>query len=247
MDVYLDLSLFLLLIEIMVCIKALELLMVYRIKRSVKITLIAVNLILFFTIKLSLIVSIFLFLIFNMTILIFMNKKKVGDFLIFIIIFFVINFLIVIISKDIKLLNIYLVIIKPIGTFYALIIPLFGLMLSLSAKFIDYVFRLHNYKMNCFIIKNGKKYAYLGYYDSGNTLKYDNVPVIFCVKKYWMYDFNNEIEIEVDTISGKTKHTAYNALINIEDSKEDYFVYVVVIDQDDQFNGCELLLNAYLR
>ena len=247
MDVYLDLSLVLLLIEIMVCIKGIEVLMTYRLKRSVKITLILVNLILFFTIKLNFVVSMFLFIILNMTIFKTMSKKPVSEFVTFFIIFFIIDFFIILITDSISIINIYLAINSPIGIIYSLFVPLFGIMLSVASKFVDAVFRLHSYKINCILSKNGKKYSYLGYFDSGNTAKYDNVPIIFCLKDLWSFNLDNPFEIEIETVSGNQLYKAYSALINLEDSKEDYFVYVILLDRSEQFNGCELLLNAYLR
>ena len=247
LDVYIDLSLVLLVIEIMVCIYGLELLLTYREKRSVKIALIIANSILFFTIKFSLIVSLFCFFIINMTIFKLISKKGTIKFVIFSIVFFTINLFFSSISNYLFLLNIYLAINSPIGIIYALLIPLFGVIMYISTRIVDALFHLHVYKTTCIISNNEQKIAYKAYFDSGNTLKYDNVPVIFCIDSSWLFPKINSTMIEVSTISGSDKYEAYKSLISINSSNEEYFVYVVLINEIKDFYGCEVLLNAYLR
>ena len=247
MDVYLDLSLLLLLIEIMVCIYGVELLLAYREKRSVKITLVLSNLILFFTIRASLIVSFACFILINMTIFKILSKKGNSKFLLFTIIFFVINIFFSLISNNIQLLNIYIVINNPLGIIYALLIPLFGIFLYVSTRFVDSLFHLHVFKTTCIISNNNQKIAFKCYYDTGNTLKYENVPVIFCVESSWLFPKENSYMIEVSTISGLSIFEAYKSLVSINSSEDEYFVYVVLLDNINDFHGCEVLLNAYLR
>lgn len=247
MDVYLDLSMVFLLIQIMVCIYGSELLMVYRYKRGLKITLILVNTCLFFTIYLHFIFSLLIFIIVNLFIFVAFNKKWLYSYLIFNLLFFLIDFFVILITDNIKLINIYLVINKPIGVLYSLFVPFFGLCLLLATKFVDSVFHLHVYKTTCFISKDDKKYSFSAYFDNGNTLKYNNVPVIFCLKKIWMFDLSSPQEIEVETVNGIEINIGYNALISVEDKDEEFFVYVVLVDDINSFHGCEILLNAYLR
>lgn len=247
MDVYLDLSLLFLLIEIMVCIYGVELLMTYRYKRGMKITLVLVNLILFFTIYLPFWVCITLFFILNISVFIVFNKKWIYDFCVFIILFFMINFLISLLTSKLKMLHIYLIISSAEGIFYCLLIPLFGLMLVVSSKLVDSLFHLHVYKTTCVLTKEDKKFAFKAFYDSGNTLKYDNVPVVFCVKKLWNFSLESPVEIEANGINGSKKYQGYEALLSFGEKDENFFVYVVLLDDVNSFHGCEMLLNAYLR
>lgn len=247
MDVYLDLSLLFLLIEIMVCIYGVELLMTYRYKRGMKITLVLVNLILFFTIYLPFWLCITLFFILNILVFIVFNKKWIYEFCVFIILFFVINFLISLLTSKLKMLHIYLIISSAEGIFYCLLIPLFGLMLVVSSKLVDSLFHLHVYKTTCVLTKEDTKFAFKAFYDSGNTLKYDNVPVVFCLKKSWNFSLDCPVEIEANGIGGTKKYQGYEALLSFGENDENFFVYVVLLDDVNSFHGCEMLLNAYLR
>lgn len=248
MDVYLDLSILALTIEIMVCLMFVEQLTTHRLKRGMKFLFIVLNIVLFFTIYLSLILSVFLFVLFNL-LLFFINKKDdcLTNFLLFSFCFALLNLFVLIIGENISVLHIYLVINDLRGLLSIIIFPLFYIGLIISVKIVDSLYHLHKYKTSCFITKKDKKYFFSAYYDSGNTLKYDNVPVIFCVKKEWKFIDNESTIIEVESVNGKSKYIGYEALLSIEDSNENYFVYVVVIDKIDSFHGCEVLLNAYLR
>ena len=165
----------------------------------------------------------------------------------FFILFFIINFFLTLITDDIKLLHIYLSINSPKGIIYSILVPIFGISLYLAMKFVDSIFHLHAYKTKCIISKDSQKACFLGYFDSGNTLKVDNVPVIFCNRSSWLFPLTNEKDIEVSTINGEKIYRGYEALINIDGKNEDVFVYVILNDNNDGFNGCEILLNAYLR
>lgn len=247
MDVYMDLSLLYLLIEIMVCIKGIEILLCYRIKRRVKISLIIVNLLMFFTIYLSFFINLIAFLLINLLIFLIFNKKWLYDYLIFNILFFMINFLLSFSTSSLAMLHIYIVIKKPLGALYILLIPLFGVFLIVSSKFVDSIFHLHQYKTTCFISKEKRKVYYKAFYDSGNLLKVNDVPVIFILKSVWNFSFEGPKDICVNTINGEKNYVGYGALLSIEDSPSSYFVYVVLMDEENLFHGCEVLLNAYLR
>ena len=62
-----------------------------------------------------------------------------------------------------------------------------------------------------------------------------------------MFDLSSPQEIEVETVNGIEINIGYNALISVEDKDEEFFVYVVLVDDINSFHGCEILLNAYLR
>ena len=120
-------------------------------------------------------------------------------------------------------------------------------MLVVSSKRVDSLFHLHVYKTTCVLTKEDKKFAFKAFYDSGNTLKYDNVPVVFCVKKLWNFSLESPVEIEANGINGSKKYQGYEALLSFGEKDENFFVYVVLLDDVNSFHGCEMLLNAYLR
>lgn len=145
-----------------------------------------------------------------------------------------------------KCYNFILVINSPEGIISYLFAPLFLIGLVISTKIVDSLYHLHNYKINCFLLKNGKKVHYLGYFDTGNTLKYNEVPVIFISKNKYPFEIEKEKNIVIEGISGKKNGMIQSCLLSLEDKKDAYFVYVVIVDKND-FNGCEILLNAFLK
>lgn len=142
--------------------------------------------------------------------------------------------------------NFILVINSPKGMLSYLFGPIFFISLILSIKLVDSLFRLHNYKTSCYLCKNDKKIYYSCYYDSGNTLKHNDVPVIFINKDNYLFELEAEDEILVKTVNKNDYLKVEKCLLSIEDKKESYFVYVALVDIKD-FNGCEILLNAYLH
>ncbi len=139
-----------------------------------------------------------------------------------------------------------LIINSPKGIISYLFAPLFFISLILSVRIVDYLFRLHSYKTSCYLIKNNQKIYYTCYYDSGNTLKHHDIPVIFISKDKYIFDIEELEEIQIETINEVKKMKLESCLISLEDKKDEYFVYVIITDKKD-FNGCEVLLNAYIN
>ena len=142
--------------------------------------------------------------------------------------------------------NFILVINSPKGMLSYLFAPLFIISLYLSVKLVDNLFHLHNYKTSCYLIKNDKKAYYTCYFDSGNTLKHNNIPVIFISKGKYIFEIEENEEIEIETINDIKKTKMERCLLSLEDKNESFYVYVILTDKID-FNGCEILLNAYLN
>ena len=142
--------------------------------------------------------------------------------------------------------NFILVINSPKGILSYIFGPLFLIGLILSTKIVDSLYRLSNYKMSCYLLKEEKKYYYTCYFDTGNTLKYNDVPVIFINKDKYPFKLDNVEVIDINGINSTNKSYVQSCLLSLEDKKDLFFVYVVLVEKED-FNGCEILLNAYLR
>ena len=177
--------------------------------------------------------------------IIFKDKYK-SAFILFFFCYFGLEIVLYLFSNGLTFKNYLIVITKPRGILYALIVPIFFLALICATIFVDKVYRLGNYKVNAIIQKNDKKALFNAYFDTGNTLKYDGVPVVFCIEENWILDKEELIDIEVSTINGNSILKGVKALLRIIDSKESYFVYVAFVSSMNSFHGCELLLNAYL-
>lgn len=140
-----------------------------------------------------------------------------------------------------------LVISQPKGAIGLLGIVVFSAALVLSSLMVDKLYRLKDFKVQSIIYYKNQKAIFDCYFDSGNTLKYKNIPVIFVLRKNWCFKTTGTFErIEVSSINGESVYYGVQALIEIENSTESYFVYVILIDDTASFNGCECLLNAYL-
>ena len=94
----------------------------------------------------------------------------------------------------------------------------------------------------CVISVNGLLYKGKGYYDSGNMLTYNDIPVIFIKGVY--HNENGEV-IHINTINDESyTYLSYKGLLKI--SKKNINVYVVFINEKINFNNCNILLNKYV-
>jgi hypothetical protein len=100
-------------------------------------------------------------------------------------------------------------------------------------------FKKYRFKVKLFI--GNKEYYLDGYFDSGNTFKYKNLPVVFLVNKLK----NNEIKYEkmmVEGIGYSNSDYCKGEIVFKDNKKDVYFAYV----NKKTFNGCDCLLNVYL-
>ena len=199
-----------------------------------------------FLIYSSLLISIIIYFIFVSIFLLLIFKKEYfkGVFLYFFC-YSLLTFIIDNFSSDNKVINFILIINSPKGMVSYLFGPIFFISLLLSIKIVDYLFRLNTYKTTCYLIKNNSKAFYSCYYDTGNTLKVNDVPVVFIAKDKYKFNLDEFEIINVETINESKEMKVQSCLLSLEDKKESFFVYVVITDKSD-FNGCEILLNAYI-
>ena len=99
---------------------------------------------------------------------------------------------------------------------------------------------LKNYRINISIELNNEIKDLSGYIDSGNTLIYDGLPVIFIKEKYLKTEFSKEMIVEG---IGKRNCKYFETNININGNKK----RVICASGDDRgFKGCDCLLNITL-
>ena len=135
---------------------------------------------------------------------------------------------------------------EPKGMFVLLLAPLFIVVLNLVTKAVDSIYHLGNYKVDIILSVDNQKARFKSYFDTGNTLKYRGVPVIFCIKDAWPFKTFNIIgKATFKTIENNTEMALTEALIYLKEN-EKTLVYVALVDNNKGFNGCECLLNAYL-
>lgn len=129
----------------------------------------------------------------------------------------------------------------PYAFFYILFVPLITLIIELIIKSIKAIRMLKKYRYNVKVMVGDNTYLINAYFDSGNTLKFKNLPVIFLVD-----ELKNKKETYSEMyISGIGKETGeYKKGKILFDNKEKdvYCAYV----KKKSFNGCKCLLNVYL-
>ena len=125
-------------------------------------------------------------------------------------------------------------------------IPISFLILKIVTYLVDKMYHLGNYSLNLILNFEGKHAKVKGYYDTGNTLKYKGLPVIFFKRSAFPFELPKKYEtIEYQTISGFNSTKLYLASVILNDQKES-LVYVALVGNENSFNGCECLLNVYL-
>ena len=131
---------------------------------------------------------------------------------------------------------------KSVQALSLLCYPIILIIIFIISIFVDKLYRFRNYKEKVFLIINDKKYVFNGYMDSGNTLMHDNTPVIFINKNM---NFNFDEEIFVNTLTGNNVLKGKKCLISINGKSSYTYAYLCSSNEND-FNGCECLLNIYL-
>lgn len=135
---------------------------------------------------------------------------------------------------------------EPIGTLSYFVLIILVISIFLATKFVDYTYRLSSYKTSCFIEYLNKKVYASAYFDSGNTLKYLGVPVVFASLSNFPFEIKEYEDIEVSTINGNKTYKAIPCLLSLEAKKESIYIYLALMEEERTFHGCEVLLNAYL-
>ncbi|MDD6301721.1 MAG: hypothetical protein PUA56_00200 [Bacillales bacterium] len=227
------------------CLYFVEKLILIKFKIHFKILLILISPFTLFFIYLSKIIAFFSFFLLLIAFFYFANKKKLFKcFLLYMFCYCFLCFILSRISSYIKVIYMVPVITSPRGLLGVLFEPFLFIGIYVSTIFVDYVYRLHNYKTYCYIQTNGKKVSYSGYFDTGNTSKHLGYPIIFINQKNWK--ISNKETIEISSINGTSFYDAEKVLVTLEDSKESMICYLALVN-NNQFHDCDVLLNAYLK
>lgn len=130
---------------------------------------------------------------------------------------------------------------KPNGFLYILIAPLLLTIETIMTKCIKSLALLKKYRYKVKVTVDDKSYDIDAYFDSGNTLKYKDLPVIFLINE--LKDKKLKYEKMLTSGIGKQESEYTRGKILFENNeKEVYCAYV----NKKSFNGCKCLLNVYL-
>jgi len=130
---------------------------------------------------------------------------------------------------------------NPNSFFYILIAPLLLIIVELITRSIKSLVLLKKYRYEVKLSIRDKIYNISAYFDSGNTLKYKDLPVIFLTNE--LKDKNVEYERLLVEGIGKESSEYLKAKILFNNKESD--VYCAYINKKS-FNGCKCLLNVYL-
>ncbi len=124
---------------------------------------------------------------------------------------------------------------------YILIIPIILIIIELVTRSIKSLIFLKKYRYEVKVTIKDKIYNLKAYFDSGNTLKFNNLPVIFLTDE--LKDKNIDYEqFVVDGIGKENSEYLKGKILFKNKEKEVYCAYV----KKKSFNGCKCLLNVYL-
>ena len=130
---------------------------------------------------------------------------------------------------------------RPIGFLYILIAPLLLIIVNLITRCIKSLIFLKKYRYKVKVTVNDTIYDIDAYFDSGNTLKYKDLPVIFLINE--LKDKKLKYEKMLASGIGKQESEYLKGKIIFDDKEKD--VYCAYVNKRS-FNGCKCLLNVYL-
>ncbi len=130
----------------------------------------------------------------------------------------------------------------PFVSIFILLEPIYFTILHLLFSALIKYFKYKNFIIHCSITLDNKTFKGKGYYDSGNSLLYNELPVIFFKGK----PFNNNGEIiKIKGINDYSfSYLAYKGTYSHKNLKKE--VYIVFVKENMDFNNCQFLLNKYV-
>lgn len=135
-----------------------------------------------------------------------------------------------------------LLISTPFVTFFIFLEPIYITILHLLFSMIFKYLKYKNFKVKCSISLDNKEFKGKGFYDSGNSLIYNELPVIFI--KGNPISNNGEI-IRIKGINDYAfSYLAYDGILKIKNKT--IKVYAVFVGKNMDFNNCEFLLNKFV-
>lgn len=199
-------------------------------------------------------------LILYINVLLFTNQSVIFNTFYYIIIFFLFcksKFIIALLSflfsyySQIAIIRIFtntiylykgvLMLFTPYSFFYILMCPLIILIIQIVTRSIKSLILLKKYRYEIKLTIQNKIYNLSAYFDSGNTLKFKDIPVIFLTNE--LKDKNIEYErLLIEGIGKETSEYLKGKILFQNEEKDVYCAYV----NKKSFNGCKCLLNVYL-
>lgn len=253
MDIYLDLS-----FVANIVVHSLSLFYIYIIfefKNKYYKNLLIVFLLSFivFTLPLFVIDNIYIYLIYDVLILIALlpNKQKLYMIISYISIYNILIGLAQLFNSGLIVKTQMLVINKPISTFGTLLLLIPIIIIYLLSFLLKKQILLQHYKYIVYVKINNNIYKLKGYFDSGNTLMSNGKPVIFIKKNVLINEklHGGEI-IKYQTLNNTIREDyGYEGEILIKSNYKKTYKKIIfsLVSDDYYFNNCDCLLNVFCR
>ncbi len=247
MSFYLDLSIISHILLMIFSLSFINVVDVSRLKMKGKIKFIIIEIPLILTLYINKWIALILIVVLTSIIFIlFFKKKFLTPLLEYLFSYYYLAFIMSLISPYTTFVNFSLVFLDVKGLISLITIPVSFLILRIVTYLVDKMYHLGNYSLNLILNFEGKHARVKGYYDTGNTLKYKGLPVIFFKRSSFPFELPKKFEIiEYQTVNGYNSTKLYPASVIINEKKES-LVYVALVGNENSFNGCECLLNVYL-
>lgn len=248
MNLYLDLSVLVSLLLGCTSFISLKVLVNQEFSKGLSILFVLFHALFFFFIYIDQVLSYLCYFTFTIAFGILLFKRKVFiHLMIYYFFYFGISLFLASLNEGIHFYHAFMMIYSPKGILLSLWIPIWGIFMCLSSLFVDKYFHLRNYIQEVELTINQKSYVFNAYFDTGNTLRYKNTPVIF------IGNMKNEMDsslfkekIPFNTLTGSSFILGTKGLLTIKGKKDSYFVYVAFNQKQEEFHGCKCLLNAYI-
>ena len=182
----------------------------------------------------------FFFILYSLFLLI-LSKDLMKVTLITLIIFYI-NYAYMLLIGGCFLYKGILMISTPFSVLFIFLVPIYITFIHLSISYIYKKIINNKFILKCIVRVDDKLYKGKGYFDSGNSLIFNDKPVIFINDK--VSNNNGEI-IEVRGINDVTfKYYAFIATLFYKGNAK--HVYAVFISDVKSFNNCKFLLNKHI-
>lgn len=135
-----------------------------------------------------------------------------------------------------------LMISTPFSVLFIFLVPIYITIIHLTISYIYKKIVNNRFVIRCIVRVDDKLFKGNGYFDSGNSLLFNDKPVIFINDK----PINNNGEIiEVRGINDVSfKYLAFKATLFFKGNAK--HVYAVFINDIKSFNNCKFLLNKHI-
>ena len=253
MDIYLDLSFIANIIVHSLSLFYIYIMFEFKNKIYKNILLVFLLSIIVVSLPFFIIDNIYVYLIYDLLILIALlpHKNKIYMIISYISIYYILIGLAQLFNSGIIVETQMIVINNPVSTLSLILLLIPIIIIYIISFLLKKSFLIFHYKYLVYLKVNDNIYKLKGYLDTGNTLLKDGKPVIF-IKNYILQNEKliNEISFKYHTLNNKMREDkGYEGelIININHKKIYKKIIFSVVSDEYYFNNCDCLLNAYCR